>query len=74
MGNFCVKLIRWLAAKYATVPSVALMSLGHQEYDLALKSFVITDKYGLRFFLSVISFLKLNKNKSNSSLFWLVGR
>ena len=69
-----MKLIRWLAAKHATVPSVALMSLGHQEYDLALKSFVITDKYGLRFFLSVISFLKLNKNKSNSSLFWLVGR
>ena len=74
MGNFCLKLIRWVAAKHATVPSVVLMSLGHQEVDLALKSFVITGKYGLRFFLSVISFLKLNKSKPNSSLFWLVER
>ena len=45
------------------------MSLDHQEGYLALKSPVITDKCGLRFFMSVISFLKLDKNESNSSLF-----
>ena len=71
MENFCVKLFRWVAAKHATVPSVVLMSLGHQEVDLPVKSFVITDNDGLQFFLSVINFLKLDKNKSYSSLFWL---
>ena len=51
------------------VPPVVLVSLDHQEDDLALISPVITDKYSLRFFISIISFSKLDKNKSNSSLF-----
>ena len=33
------------------VPSVVLVSLDYQEDDLVLKSPVITDKYGLRFFI-----------------------
>ena len=37
------------------------MSLDHQEDDLPLKSPVITDKYGLRFLISIISFSKLDK-------------
>ena len=43
------------------------MLLDHQEDDLALKLPVITDKYGLRFFMSIISFSKLDKNKSKLS-------
>ena len=52
-------------------PSIVLMSLDHHEEDLALKSHVITDENGLRSFMSLKSFSKLDKNKSNSILFWL---
>ena len=54
-----------------SVPSVVSMSLDYQEEDLALKSTVITDKYGLGFFISITGFSRLDKNESNSSLFWL---
>ena len=47
------------------------MLLGHREEDLALKSPVITHKDGLRLLMSLKNFLKLDKNKSNSLLFWL---
>ena len=53
------------------VHPVLLMPLGHREEDLALKSPVITHKDGLRLLMSLKSFLKLDKNKSNSLLFWL---
>ena len=43
-------------------PSVVLMSLGHQVDDLALKSPVIIDKYGLHVFMSHTSFSKFDKN------------
>ena len=46
--------------------SVVLMSLDQHKEDLALKTPVITDKNGLRSFLSLKRFLKLDKNKSNS--------
>ena len=52
-------------------PSVVSMSLDHHEEDLSLKSPVITDKNGLRSFMLLKSFPKLDKNKSNSLLFWL---
>ena len=52
-------------------PSVVSMSLDHHEKDLPLKSPVITDKNGLRLFMSLKSLSKLDKNKSNSILFWL---
>ena len=51
-------------------PSVVSMSLDHHEEDLALKATVITDKNVLRLFMSLKSFSKSDKNKSNSLLFW----
>ena len=50
-------------------PSVVSMSLHHNEEDLELKSPVITNKDGLRSFISLKRFSKLDKNKSNSLLF-----
>ena len=47
------------------------MSLDHHEEDLALTSPAITDKNGLRSFMSLKIFSKLDKNKSNLLLFWL---
>ena len=47
------------------------MSSDHHEEDLALKSPVIMDKYGLRLFISPKSCSKFAQNKSNSFLFWL---
>ena len=52
-------------------PSVISMSLDHYEEDLALKSPVITDKNGLRLFISLNSLSKLDKNKSYSLIFSL---
>ena len=52
-------------------PSVVLILLDHQEEHLQLKSPVITDKDGLRLFMSFKSFRKLEKNVPNSSFFWL---
>ena len=46
------------------------MFLGHHEEDLALKLIVITDKDGLCLLMSLRSFTKLDKNKSNSILLW----
>ena len=46
------------------------MSLDHKEHDLTWKLAVITDKYGLRFFMTIISLPKLDKNEASSSLFW----
>ena len=43
-------------------PSVVLMHLGHQKEDLALKSPVITQKYGLCLLMSLKKFLK-NRQK-----------
>ena len=43
-------------------PSAVLMHLGHQKEDLALKSPVITQKYGLCLFMSLKKFLK-NRQK-----------
>ena len=48
------------------------MPLDHHEEDLALKSPVITDENGLRSFMSLKSFSKLDY--SNSILFWLAER
>ena len=53
-------------------PSLVLMSLGYDEEDLTLKSPVITDQDGLRLLMSLKRFLKLDKNESNSLLFWLM--
>ena len=47
-------------------PSVVLISLDHQDWDLALKSSVIIGNAGLRLFLSLTSFSSLDKNESNS--------
>ena len=47
------------------------MSLAHHEEDLAWKSPLITDKDVLRLFTSFKSCSKLDKNNSNSLLFWL---
>ena len=47
------------------------MSVEHQKDGLALKLPPTTDKHGLRYFISIVSFSKLDKNKSNSSLLWL---
>ena len=47
-------------------PSVGSVSLGNHEEDLALKSPIITDKNGLRLFMLLKSFSKLDKNKQNS--------
>ena len=52
-------------------PSALLMSLAHHEEDLAWKSPLITDKDVLRLFTSFKSCSKLDKNNSNSLLFWL---
>ena len=54
--------------------SIVLVSLDHQEEDLELKSPVITDKDGLRLFMSFKKFSKLDINKSNSSVLWLAGQ
>ena len=51
--------------------SVVLMSLGHHMEDLVLKLPVITDEDGLRRLVLLKSFSKLDKNKSDSLLFWL---
>ena len=51
--------------------SVVLMSLGHKEKNIALKSSVVTHKNGLQLLMSLKSYSKLDKNKSNSLLFWL---
>ena len=45
-------------------PSIALMSLDHQEKDLELKSPVITDTDGLRLFMSFRKLSKVDKNES----------
>ena len=45
-------------------PSIALMSLDHQERDLELKSPVITDTDGLRLFMSFRKLSKVDKNES----------
>ena len=50
---------------------VVLMPLGYQEEDLALNSPVITDKDSLPLLMSLKSFSKLDKSRSNSVLFWL---
>ena len=47
------------------------MPLDHQEDYVALKSPVILDQCGLPFFMPIKCFSNLDKNKSNSSLFWL---
>ena len=52
-------------------PSVVSVSLDHHKEELALKSLKITDKNGLRSFMSLKIFPKLDKNKSNSLLIWL---
>ena len=52
-------------------PSNAFMSLHHHEEDLALKSPVTTDKRGLRLFMALKRFSKLDKNNSDWLLFWL---
>ena len=41
------------------------MSLHHHEEDLALKSPVTTDKRGLRLFMALKRFSKLDKNNSD---------
>ena len=52
-------------------PSGVSMSLDHQFEDLALKSPVIIDKYGLRLFMSHKSRSRFDKNKLNSLFFHL---
>ena len=52
-------------------PSVVLISLGHQDWDLALKSPEIIDNAGLRLFMSLNSFWRLDKNQSSLLLLWL---
>ena len=49
-------------------PSVALISLDHQDWDLALKSPVIVDDAGLWLLMSFTSFSRLDKSESNSLL------
>ena len=56
---------------FSLFPFMILMSLDHQEDYLALKSPVILDQCDLQFFMPIKSFPYLDKNKSNSSLFWL---
>ena len=52
-------------------PSLVLISSDHQGQDLALKSPVITDKDGLRLFMSLKSCSKLDINEPKLLLFWL---
>ena len=54
--------------------SVVLMSLGHHEEDLTLKSPVITDKDGLQLLMLLNSLLKLYKNKSISTSHIILAR
>ena len=58
--------------KYKCDPSIMFMSLHHHEEDLALKSPVNTDKDGLRLFMSLKRFPKLDKKqlKLSSILTW----
>ena len=49
-------------------PSIVLISLDHQDWDLALMSPVIIDNAGLQLFVSLRSFSRLDKNESNSLL------
>ena len=51
-------------------PSVVLISLDHQDWDLALKSPVIIPNAGLRLFMPLTRFSRLHKNESNSLIFW----
>ena len=50
------------ASEYKFVSSKVLMSLDHQEEDLALKSPVIIDTVGLRALMSLKIASKFNKN------------
>ena len=52
-------------------PSVVLILLDHQDWNLALKSPVVIDNAGLRLFMSLTSFSRLDKNESNSLLLTL---
>ena len=45
---------------------MALVFLDHQEEDVELKLTVITDKDGLRLFMSFKKFSKLDTNESSS--------
>ena len=57
--------------EYNFVPSEVLISLDHQDEDLTLKSPGFTDTVDLRLLMSLKSCSKLEKNESNSELFWL---
>ena len=52
-------------------PSLVFISSDHQEEHLELKPPVVTDKDGLRLFISFKSIWKLDKDASNSTLVWL---
>ena len=52
-------------------PSIVFILLHHPKENLALKSLVTTDKDGLRLFLSLKRFSKLDKNNSKWLLFWI---
>ena len=47
---------------------MVLVFLDHQEEDAELKLTVITDKGGLRLFMSFKKFSKLDTNESNSTV------
>ena len=58
-------------SKYNFVTSEIVISSGHQDEDLTLKSPVITDAVSLLLLISLKSCSRFDKNESNMELFWL---
>ena len=54
-----------------SVPSGDLMSSGHHDLDLTLKSPIIIVKDGLKPLTKLSKFSKFGKNSSNSTVDWL---
>ena len=55
-------------------PSGDVMSSGHHDLDLALKSPNVMVKDGWRYLTKLFSFSKFDKNSSNSTVVWLGDR
>ena len=63
-----------IVSESMSVPSSDVMSSGHHDLDLALKSPIIIVKDGLRPLTKLSKFSKFDKNSSNSTVDWLGDR
>ena len=70
-GSFINREKSFEDVEYKCDPSIVFILLHHHKENFALKSPVTTDKDGLRLFISLKRFSKLDKNNSKWLLFWL---